>query len=81
MRILKLRQVEVDILIYHQILGTNLQGNELKIEGRIDNQILGVKGSTANIYDVKTQVHLVLSILKSVLFSHSVTETDKTSTY
>ena len=44
MRILKLRQVEVDILIYHQILGTNLQGNELKIEGRIDNQILGVKG-------------------------------------
>ena len=44
MRILKLRQVEVDILIYQQILGTNLQGNELKIEGRIDNQILGVKG-------------------------------------
>ena len=37
MRILKLRQVEVIILIYHQILVTNLQGNELKLEGRINN--------------------------------------------
>ena len=42
MRILKLRQVKVVILIYYQILVTNLQGNELK--GRIYNQILGVKG-------------------------------------
>ena len=32
MRILKLRQVEVVTLIYHQILLTNLQGNELKRE-------------------------------------------------
>ena len=37
MRILKLRQVEVIILIYHQILVTNLQGNESKLEGRINN--------------------------------------------
>ena len=37
MRILKLRQVEVIILIYHQILVTNLPGNELKLEGRINN--------------------------------------------
>ena len=35
-------QVEV-ILIYHQILVTNLQGNVLQLEGRINNQILGVK--------------------------------------
>ena len=37
MRIFKLRQVEVVILIYHQIPVTNLQGNELKLEGRIHN--------------------------------------------
>ena len=37
MRILKLRRVEVIILIYHQILVTNLQGNELKLEERINN--------------------------------------------
>ena len=41
MRILKLRRVEVVILIYHQSLLTNLQGNELKPEERINNQILG----------------------------------------
>ena len=44
MRIFKLRQVEVVILIYHQIPVTNLQGNELKLEGRIHNWILEVKG-------------------------------------
>ena len=43
MRLLRCRQVEVT-LIYHQILITNLQGNVLKLEGRINNQILGVKG-------------------------------------
>ena len=37
MRIFKLRRVEVVILIYHQIPVTNLQGNELKLEGRIHN--------------------------------------------
>ena len=41
MRILKLRRVEVVILIYHQIFLTNLQGNELKLEERINNQMLG----------------------------------------
>ena len=43
MRTLKFREVEVVILICHQILVTNLQGNDLKLEGRINNQILGVK--------------------------------------
>ena len=42
-RILKLRQVEFFFLIYHQILKTNLQGNE-KLEGIIKNEILGIKG-------------------------------------
>ena len=44
MKILKLTQVEEVILIYHQILLNNLQGNELKLEGRIDHQILRIKG-------------------------------------
>ena len=37
-------QGEVVILILHQILGTNLQGNVLQLERRINNRILGVKG-------------------------------------
>ena len=36
-------QGEVVILILHQILGTNLQGNVLQLERRINNRILGVK--------------------------------------
>ena len=46
MRILKLRQVGVVILIYmyHQILVTDLQRNEWKLEGRIYNHIFTVKG-------------------------------------
>ena len=44
MRILKLTQVDKGILFYHQILLNNLQGNELKLEGRIDPQILRIKG-------------------------------------
>ena len=32
------------ILIERQILVTNLQGNVQQLEGRINNQILGVKG-------------------------------------
>ena len=32
------------VIIYHQILITNLQGNMSQLEGRINNQILGVKG-------------------------------------
>ena len=43
-RILKPRQVEFVFLIYHQILKTNLQGNEEKLEGIIKNEILGIKG-------------------------------------
>ena len=37
-------QVEAAILIQHQVLITNLQGNVQQLEGRINNQILGVKG-------------------------------------
>ena len=37
-------QVEVVILIKHQILITNLQGNVWQREGIINDQILGVKG-------------------------------------
>ena len=37
-------QVEVVILIKHQILIINLWGNVWQLEGRINNQILGVKG-------------------------------------
>ena len=36
--------VEVIILIWHQILTTYLQGNVRQLEGRINNQILGVRG-------------------------------------
>ena len=38
MRILKL------ILIYHQILMTNLQGHLQQVERRVNNQIFGFKG-------------------------------------
>ena len=38
-------QVEVVILIWNQILVTNLQGNVLQPEGRINNQILWVNRS------------------------------------
>ena len=37
-------QVQFITLIEHQVLVINLLGNVLKLEGRIDNQILGVKG-------------------------------------
>ena len=39
-----MNQVEVVILIYHKIVATNLQENVYQLEGRINNQILGVKG-------------------------------------
>ena len=35
---------EVIILILHQTLITNLKGNVQQLEGRINNQILGVEG-------------------------------------
>ena len=35
-------QVEIVILIKHQILVTSLQANVQQLEGRIDNQIMGV---------------------------------------
>ena len=37
-------QVKVVILIYHQILMTNLQGHLQQVERRVNNQILGLKG-------------------------------------
>ena len=45
MRILKLINQDI-ILIEHQILVTNLQGNVLQLQGRINYKILGVKGLT-----------------------------------
>ena len=36
--------MEVVILNQHQILVINLQGDVLQLEGRINNQILGLKG-------------------------------------
>ena len=36
-------QVEV-ILLKHQILAANIQGNVQQLEGSFNNQILGVKG-------------------------------------
>ena len=37
-------QLEVVILIWHQILKTTLHRNVSQLEGRINNQILGVQG-------------------------------------
>ena len=37
-------RVEIVILIQHQILVINLQRDVLQLEGRINNQILGLKG-------------------------------------
>ena len=45
-------QVEVVILIEHQILVTYLQGNVQQLEGRTDNQIMGVKGLTVGLFRV-----------------------------
>ena len=36
-------QVEAALLIWHQVLITDLQGNMLQLEGRIYNQVLGVR--------------------------------------
>ena len=44
--ITQMYQVEVFILFKHQILATNLLGNVQQLEGRINIQILGVKGLT-----------------------------------
>ena len=44
-------QVEVVNLIWHQILVTNLQGKYVQqLDGRINKQILGVKGWLTQIY-------------------------------
>ena len=43
-RVKKSHQVQDITLIEHQILITNLQGNIYQLKGRINNQILGVKG-------------------------------------
>ena len=39
----KTYQVKVVILILHQVLVTNLQGNVQQLEGRINNQIFEVE--------------------------------------
>ena len=59
-------EVEVVISILHKILLTNLQGYVSQLEGRIDNQILGVKELTR-----RTQRH---STLQRLLLPTSETE-------
>ena len=51
-------QVEIVILIKHWILITNSQGNVYQPEGRIKNQILGVKSGFLYLYNVLFQVLL-----------------------
>ena len=54
-------------MIYHQIIVTSLQGNVKQLDGRINNQIMGVKGFKAvNIhFGFKTQTACVLAIIHS----------------
>ena len=47
-------QVEIDILIQHKILLTNLQRNLQQLEVRTYNQILGVQGLL--VFDISRQV-------------------------
>ena len=47
-------QVEIDILIQHKILLTNLQRNLQQLEVRTYNQILGVQGLLVS--DISRQV-------------------------
>ena len=49
MRILKFREIEVVILICHQILVTNLQGNDLKLGGELTIKSWELKGLTVNL--------------------------------
>ena len=42
-QVMRIPELNIYITIYHKILETNLQGNKKQLEGRIDNQILGVK--------------------------------------
>ena len=44
-QVMRIPELNIYITIYHKILETNLQGNKKQLEGRIDNQILGVKQS------------------------------------
>ena len=59
-------EVEVVISILHKIILTNLQGYVSQVEGRINNQILGVKELTR-----RTQRH---STLQRLLLPTSETE-------
>ena len=56
----QMHQVEVVILIQLQILVTNLQGNVSQQEGRINNQILGVKGLTEMMQQRLSYIHVLL---------------------
>ena len=54
-------------MVYHQIIVTSLQGNVKQLDGRINNQIMGVKGFKAvNIhFGFETQIACVLAIVHS----------------
>ena len=53
-------QVEVVVLIYHLILVTHLQGNVQQLEGRINNQTLGVKRLNGFLSSLKLEILITL---------------------
>ena len=56
-------QVKVVILIYHQILMTNLQGHLQQVERRVNNQILGIKGLIYSMFTIPAERLLQLCYL------------------
>ena len=67
MRILKFREVEVVILICHQILVTNLQGNDLKLGGELTIRSWELKGSAVNLWKMSELINC-LQISISLFF-------------
>ena len=57
-------QVEVIILIKHQILITYLQGNVLQLEGRINNHILDFFSSEFQAYYRRASAYMALGKFK-----------------
>ena len=68
--------VEAAILIKHKVLITNLQGNVQQLQGRIDNQILRVKGFLLH-FDVFFDVLLNQPIAAWNLFALYITKKAK----
>ena len=68
--------IEAAILIKHKVLITNLQGNVQQLQGRIDNQILRVKGFLLH-FDVFFDVLLNQPIAAWNLFALYITKKAK----